>query len=115
MQEGLLRSVWGCAGEVAFGVCPVADDHGAAEEGGAGGGGGGVDSRFIPCPTCGRTFAPMAGATSVASVWAAVVTEIYLCNVCSCQEILRRNGRGQPRGTSRAARRRLRAPHRRRT
>jgi hypothetical protein len=23
------------------------------------------------------------------------VTEIYLCNVCSCQEILRRNGRGQ--------------------
>jgi hypothetical protein len=26
---------------------------------------------------------------------AAVLTEIYLCNVCSCQEILRRNGRGQ--------------------
>jgi pyruvate dehydrogenase kinase 2/3/4 len=26
---------------------------------------------------------------------AAVLTEIYLCGVCSCQEILRRNGRGQ--------------------
>jgi hypothetical protein len=26
---------------------------------------------------------------------AAVLTEIYLCNVCSCQETLRRNGRGQ--------------------
>jgi hypothetical protein len=26
---------------------------------------------------------------------AAVLTEIYLCNVYSCQEILRRNGRGQ--------------------
>eukprot|EP01047_Picozoa_sp_COSAG01_P051714 COSAG01_NODE_5365_length_4308_cov_1.852697_4_plen_77_part_00 len=25
---------------------------------------------------------------------AAVLAEIYLCNVCSCQEILRRNGRG---------------------
>jgi hypothetical protein len=34
------------------------------------------------------------GATSVASLWAAVLTEIYLCDVCSCQEILRRNGRG---------------------
>jgi hypothetical protein len=26
---------------------------------------------------------------------AAVLTEMYLCNVCSCQEILRHNGRGQ--------------------
>jgi hypothetical protein len=34
------------------------------------------------------------GAASVASFLAAVFTEIYLCNVCSCQEILRRNGRG---------------------
>jgi iron complex transport system substrate-binding protein len=34
------------------------------------------------------------GAASVASFLAAVLTEIYLCNVCSCQEILRRNGRG---------------------
>jgi hypothetical protein len=25
---------------------------------------------------------------------AAVLAEIYLCNVCSCQELLRRNGRG---------------------
>eukprot|EP01047_Picozoa_sp_COSAG01_P014735 COSAG01_NODE_724_length_14056_cov_41.795443_4_plen_76_part_00 len=23
------------------------------------------------------------------------MTEIHLCNVCSCQEVLRRNGRGQ--------------------
>jgi hypothetical protein len=29
------------------------------------------------------------------SFLAAVLTEIYLCNVCSCPEILRRNGRGQ--------------------
>eukprot|EP01047_Picozoa_sp_COSAG01_P077223 COSAG01_NODE_13832_length_1529_cov_1.267133_1_plen_73_part_00 len=34
------------------------------------------------------------GAASVASLLAAVLTDIYLCNVCSCQEILRRNGRG---------------------
>jgi uncharacterized membrane protein YozB (DUF420 family) len=34
------------------------------------------------------------GAASVASFLAAVFTEIYLCNVCSYQEILRRNGRG---------------------
>jgi hypothetical protein len=32
---------------------------------------------------------------AVASFVAAVLTEIHLCNVCSCQEILRRNGRGQ--------------------
>jgi hypothetical protein len=31
---------------------------------------------------------------AVASFEAAVLTEIYLCNVCSWQEILRRNGRG---------------------
>eukprot|EP01047_Picozoa_sp_COSAG01_P038722 COSAG01_NODE_3158_length_6489_cov_2.264945_2_plen_155_part_00 len=35
------------------------------------------------------------GAASVASFLAAVLAEIHLCNVCSCQEILRRNGRGQ--------------------
>jgi hypothetical protein len=34
------------------------------------------------------------GAASVASFWVGGVTEIYLCNVCSCQERLRRNGRG---------------------
>jgi hypothetical protein len=34
------------------------------------------------------------GAASVASFEAAVLTEIYLCNVCSCQEVLRRNGHG---------------------
>jgi hypothetical protein len=35
------------------------------------------------------------GAASVASFVAAVVAaEIYLCDVCPCQEMLRRNGRG---------------------
>jgi hypothetical protein len=38
------------------------------------------------------------GAASVASFLAAVVTEIYLCNVCSCQEIFRRSGRARGRG-----------------
>eukprot|EP01047_Picozoa_sp_COSAG01_P028543 COSAG01_NODE_1921_length_8901_cov_18.211770_5_plen_304_part_00 len=33
------------------------------------------------------------GAACAASFWAAVLTEIYLCNVCSYQDILRRNGR----------------------
>jgi hypothetical protein len=41
----------------------------------------------------------MAGAAAVAAAVAsfleAVLTEIYLCGVCSCREILRRNGRGQ--------------------
>jgi hypothetical protein len=32
---------------------------------------------------------------AVASFLSAVLTEIDLCDVCSCQEILRRNGRGQ--------------------
>jgi hypothetical protein len=31
----------------------------------------------------------------VASFLAAVLTDVYLCDVCSCQEILRHNGRGQ--------------------
>eukprot|EP01047_Picozoa_sp_COSAG01_P013627 COSAG01_NODE_646_length_14556_cov_9.736806_10_plen_154_part_00 len=35
------------------------------------------------------------GAASVASLLAAILTEIHLCKVCSCQEILRRNGLGQ--------------------
>jgi hypothetical protein len=39
-----------------------------------------------------------AGAAAVASFLAAVLTEIYQCNVCACQEILRRNGRGQAAG-----------------
>jgi hypothetical protein len=29
------------------------------------------------------------------SFWRPILTEIYLCDVCSCQELLRRNGRGQ--------------------
>jgi hypothetical protein len=35
------------------------------------------------------------GAAAVASFLAAVLAEIDLCNVCSCQEMLRRHGRGQ--------------------
>jgi hypothetical protein len=31
----------------------------------------------------------------VASLLAAILTEIYLCNVCSCHELLRRSGLGQ--------------------
>jgi hypothetical protein len=42
-----------------------------------------------------RDQRPALGAAAVASFWAAVLTEIYLWGVCSCQEILRRNGRGQ--------------------
>ena len=39
---------------------------------------------------------PPDGAAAVASFLAGVLTEIYLCNVCSCQtEVVRRNGRGQ--------------------
>eukprot|EP01047_Picozoa_sp_COSAG01_P124838 COSAG01_NODE_53855_length_336_cov_0.831224_1_plen_90_part_10 len=37
------------------------------------------------------------GAAAVASSLVAVLTEIYLCGIYSCQEILRRNGRGQQR------------------
>jgi hypothetical protein len=40
---------------------------------------------------------PRPGAAADASFLAEFWTEIYLCGVCSCQEILRRNGRGQPR------------------
>jgi hypothetical protein len=60
----------------------------------------------ILCPLTSKPFDPNVdliliypdgadiGAASVASFLAAVLTAIYLCNVCSCQEILRRNGRG---------------------
>jgi hypothetical protein len=42
-----------------------------------------------------RLRARVRGAAAVASFLAAVVTEIYLCDVRSCQEISRRNGRAQ--------------------
>jgi DNA topoisomerase-2 len=47
------------------------------------------------------------GAAAAASFVAAVLTEIYLCSVCSCQEMLSRNGRGKPTTTARP---RCRAP-----
>jgi hypothetical protein len=40
------------------------------------------------------------GAAAVASFLAAVLTELDLCGACSCQEILRRNDRGQGLATS---------------
>ena len=43
--------------------------------------------------TCQPT-GPCGGEASVASFLAAAVTDIYLCNACSYQETLRRNGRG---------------------
>eukprot|EP01047_Picozoa_sp_COSAG01_P008465 COSAG01_NODE_334_length_18708_cov_49.649686_16_plen_202_part_00 len=59
---------------------------------------------FTPGP--GRLFTSR-GAAAVASFLVAVLTEIYLCDVRACQEILRRNGRGQ-RGSSCARSRRRR-------
>jgi hypothetical protein len=54
-------------------------------------GDGGADPRRAR-----RAGATAAGAASVASfLAAAVLTGIYPCSVCSCQEILRRNGRDQ--------------------
>jgi hypothetical protein len=46
---------------------------------------------------CLHTLHGHRGAAAVGSFWAAVLAEIYLCGICSCQEILRRNGRGQVR------------------
>jgi hypothetical protein len=43
---------------------------------------------------CELVVAGPEGAASVASFLAAVLTEIYLCNFCAYQEILRRIGRG---------------------
>eukprot|EP01047_Picozoa_sp_COSAG01_P009755 COSAG01_NODE_404_length_17467_cov_69.758650_8_plen_240_part_00 len=63
----------------------------AARRVGSGGGlgsGGGTKGR-------GRRHPERAGAAAVASFLAAVLTEICLCGICSCQETLRRNGRGQ--------------------
>jgi hypothetical protein len=67
----------------------------AAGHGGGGGGGRGVAGGSVSAPL--KLLAAQlitAGAAAVASFQAAVLAEIYLCNVCSCQEMLRRNGRG---------------------
>jgi hypothetical protein len=87
-------------------------------EAGQGGGGGATAGAFFggrpPTRAAGSAAAAAAGAVmglcgralgllgawrgwqarAVASFSAAVLTEIYLCNVCSCQEILRRNDDG---------------------
>jgi hypothetical protein len=73
-----------------------------ATDGAGGGGGGGAKGRLQRL----HSYEPgeygeawrstrQAGAAAVASFLAAALTEIYLCDVCSCQDILRRNGRGQ--------------------
>ena len=49
--------------------------------------------------TCQPT-GPCGGEASVASFLAAAVTDIYLCNACSYQETLRRNGRGRRTATT---------------
>jgi hypothetical protein len=55
--------------------------------------GRGVARGASPC-CCGCWASQRRGAASVASLLAAILTEIYLCNVCSGHEILRRNGLG---------------------
>jgi hypothetical protein len=49
----------------------------------------------LPPPKGGSAAHLRSRAAAVASFSAAVLTGIYLGKVCSCQEILRRNGRGQ--------------------
>jgi hypothetical protein len=56
---------------------------------------GGADDAEESAAVLRHLGACLQGAAGVASFAAAVLTEIYLCNVCSCQEMLRRNGRGQ--------------------
>eukprot|EP01047_Picozoa_sp_COSAG01_P026343 COSAG01_NODE_1694_length_9467_cov_4.976196_8_plen_592_part_00 len=53
---------------------------------------------------------PSAGAAAVASFLAAVLAEICLCNVCSCQETLSRNGRRRGQARARAQRELRRSP-----
>jgi hypothetical protein len=42
-------------------------------------------------------------ASLLASLLAAILTDIYLCNVCLCHEMLRRNGLGQEPGCATSA------------
>jgi hypothetical protein len=50
-----------------------------------------------------HSLAARGGAAAAASFVAAVLTEIYLCTVCSCHDILGRNGRGQARAPPRSS------------
>eukprot|EP01047_Picozoa_sp_COSAG01_P089904 COSAG01_NODE_21883_length_881_cov_0.791560_1_plen_157_part_00 len=59
---------------------------GGEQEQAAGSGGGGAAAAQLQ--------GGAGGAASVASFLAAVLAELYLCSLCSCQEILRRSGRG---------------------
>jgi hypothetical protein len=69
----------------------------------AAGSGGGCHQPSADRPSMDHGDHGGGGAASVASFEAAVLTEIYLCNVCSCQETLRRNGPGQGAGAAAAA------------
>jgi hypothetical protein len=59
------------------------------------GGGGGKGKGLLDGGCQVMSAADIEGAASAASFLAAVLAEIYLCNVCSYQERLRRNERGQ--------------------
>jgi hypothetical protein len=87
---------------------PLPSGAGAASAAGGGGSARVADGRAAdpgarpegprhapPCAVGHRRAA--GGAAAVASFSAAVLTEIHLCDICSClrEEILRRNGRGQ--------------------
>eukprot|EP01047_Picozoa_sp_COSAG01_P038343 COSAG01_NODE_3107_length_6575_cov_3.080296_3_plen_180_part_00 len=63
---------------------------------------------YVECQPWRRRGGLLSGAAAGASFLTAVLTEIYLCNVCSCQEILRRNGRGQGQHRWRSSMRRRR-------
>jgi hypothetical protein len=93
-ESGRGRAAPGPAGQ---GQAPSAVGR-SIEGGGGGGGGGGQPFVALPPSAAPEVGEPPTaaeqkrGAAAVASFLAAVLTEIYLCNVCSCQEILRRNG-----------------------
>jgi hypothetical protein len=50
----------------------------------------------VPCPAHATARPALTVRRPLRPLWRPVLAEIYLCNVCSCQERLRRHGRGQP-------------------
>jgi hypothetical protein len=66
-------------------VVAIGEDGGVQRE---------VDLRAMRQQVVGQTWRRR-GAAAAASFLAAVLTGIYLCNVCSCHETLRRNDRAQ--------------------
>jgi hypothetical protein len=77
-------------------VARLCSHHSRSSRGPGGGGGAGADASAAAGSARG-------GVAAVASFSAALLcqlAEIYLCDVCSCQEMLRRNGRGQAEGAA---------------